>query len=83
LRDLIPLVADTCPTLQVVIVEREAATVSGEEEHPGADQLITNVSGRAGIPEPGVDACNLGKAVVTAIGDLAQLLDGAWCPRAG
>jgi hypothetical protein len=34
------------------------------------------VSGRAGVPRPGSDACSLGKYVVTAIGDLAQLLDG-------
>jgi hypothetical protein len=34
------------------------------------------MSGRAGIPEPGSDAGSLGKDVVTAIGDLAQLLNG-------
>jgi hypothetical protein len=48
--------------------------VTGEDEHPSADQLIANVSGRAGIPRPG-DACSLGKDVVSAIGDIAQLLD--------
>ena len=38
-----------------------------------ADQLITEVSGRAGAPRSGSDACSLGQDVVAAIGDLAQL----------
>jgi hypothetical protein len=50
--------------------------VSGEDEHPGTDQLISDVSGRAGIPRTRCDACSLGKDVVAAIGDLTQLLDG-------
>jgi hypothetical protein len=50
-------------------------TACGADEHPGADQLIADVGGWAGIPGAGGDASGLGKYVVTAIGDLAQLLD--------
>jgi hypothetical protein len=39
-----------CPTLQLVIVYRQTAAATGEDEHPGADQLITDVGGWAGIP---------------------------------
>ena len=68
--------SDPGPALQLVVVERQAATVSGDDEHPGGDQLIANVSGRPGIPRPRGDARSLGEDVVAAIGDLAQLLDG-------
>ena len=67
---------DPCPALLLVIVEWESATASGEDQHRGTDQLIADVSGRAGIPRPGSDASGLGKDVVAAIGDLAQLLNG-------
>jgi hypothetical protein len=58
------------------MVERESATTSGEDQHPGADQFIANMGGWAGVPRPGSDACSLRKDVVTAIGNLAQLLNG-------
>jgi hypothetical protein len=32
----------------------EAATVSGENEHPGGDQLIADMGGRPGVQEPAV-----------------------------
>jgi hypothetical protein len=39
---------------QFVVVEWEAATVSGENEHPGGDQLIADMGGRPGVQEPAV-----------------------------
>jgi hypothetical protein len=32
------LVADACPAFQFVVVEWEAVTLSGEDEHPGGHQ---------------------------------------------
>jgi hypothetical protein len=29
--------ADACPAFQFVVVERQAATVSGEDQHSGGD----------------------------------------------
>jgi hypothetical protein len=74
-----PLVADSCPTLKLVIVQRESLTHAGEDQHSSADQLIADVSGRAGIPISGSDASGLGQDVVTAIGDLAQLFESDTC----
>ena len=37
------LVPDPRPPLQFVIVQRESATTAGENQHPGADQLIPDV----------------------------------------
>jgi hypothetical protein len=56
-------------------VDGTAATVSGDE-HPSANQFIADLRGRAGVPRADLDACNLGKDVVTAIGHLAQLFKG-------
>jgi hypothetical protein len=64
------------PALELSIVEWDAVAAAGEDQHRGADQLIADVSGRTGVPRPGSDAGGLGKDVVTAIGDLAQFLDG-------
>jgi hypothetical protein len=62
--------------LQLVIVERQPSAVSRDDEHPGADQLIADMGGWSGIPGAGGDPGGLGKDVVTAVGDLAQLLNG-------
>jgi hypothetical protein len=64
------------PPLQLVIVQRESATASGKDQHPGADQFIADVSGPTAYQGPGNDPSDLGKDVVTAVGELAQLLDG-------
>ena len=50
-------------------------TPAGEDQHSGADQLIPDVIGRAGIPRPRRDTCGLGQDVVAAVGDLAHLFD--------
>ena len=67
------LVTDACPSLQFVIVEWEAATTSGENQHPSADQLIADVTGRVGVPGPGSGAGGLSQDVVAAIRDFAKL----------
>jgi hypothetical protein len=46
------LVADPRPALQLVIVQRESLTPAGEDQHSGADQLMADVIGRAGVPTP-------------------------------
>jgi hypothetical protein len=56
-----PLIADARPTLQFVIVERESAATSGEDQHPGADQLIADVSRRPRVPRPGSNASGLAR----------------------
>jgi hypothetical protein len=71
-----PLISHSGPALQLLIIERESATASGENQHRSADQLIADVSGRVGLPRPGSDARGLGKDVVATIGDLTQLLHG-------
>ena len=43
-RSHAPFVSDSGPARQFVIVHRESAAASGEDEHPGADQLIANMS---------------------------------------
>ena len=55
------LIADARPPLQLVIVQRESATASGENQHRGANQLIADVSCRAGIPRPDSAACGFGE----------------------
>jgi hypothetical protein len=42
------LYRDPRPTLQLVIVHRQTAFARREDEHPGADQLIADMSGWAG-----------------------------------
>jgi hypothetical protein len=46
------------------------------DEHPGADQLIADVSGWACIPGARGDPRSLGQDVVASVGELAQLFDG-------
>jgi len=76
LRDLIPpLEPDACPALEFFVVEWDAVAAAGEDQQPGADQLITDMSGRPGIPRPGSDARGLSEDVVTTISDLAQSAD--------
>ena len=67
--------SDTGPALRLVVVHRRTAVASREDQHPGTDQLIADVSGWAGIPEARGDPGGLGQDVVTAVGDLAQLFD--------
>jgi hypothetical protein len=50
--------------------------VSGDDEHPGTDQLIADMCGRPRILRPGSDASSFGKDVVAAVSYLAQLFDG-------
>jgi len=71
-----PLIADPRPTLKLVIVHRQTVFARREDEHPGADQLIADVAGWAGIPGARGDPGGLGQDVVTAVGDLAQLFYG-------
>jgi hypothetical protein len=41
-----PLITHPCPALQLGIVRRLTVAASGEEEHPGTDQLIANALAR-------------------------------------
>jgi hypothetical protein len=49
---------------------------TGQNLHPGGDQLVSDMSGRAGIPRAGGDARSFGKYVVATVSDLAKLRDG-------
>jgi hypothetical protein len=55
------------PSLQFVVVEWEAVTVCGENQHPGGDQLLADLGGRSGLPGLESDACGLGEDVGAAI----------------
>ena len=55
-------------TAPVVVIQRQTATASGEDQHPGGDQLMANVCGRPGVPRSRGDPSGLGQDVVSAIG---------------
>jgi hypothetical protein len=80
--------------VRCVIVQRESAATSGENQHPGADQLIADMSGRPGVPGPGSERA--GRARLSGAGCEALaafeagpkgihshwfLSDSAVCPR--
>jgi hypothetical protein len=69
-----PLISHSAPALQLAVVERHTAAACRGYEHPGADQFIADMTGWAGIPGARCDPGGLGEDVVTAVGDLAQLL---------
>lgn len=48
---------------------------SGEDEHPGCDQLMADMRGRPGMPRTCLNAGGLGQDVVAVVGDLAELFD--------
>jgi hypothetical protein len=60
------LVANPRPALELVVVKRQTAAVTSKDQHPGADQLIADVGGWAGIPGaiPGVG--NVGESATAS-----------------
>jgi hypothetical protein len=60
---------------KLVVVQRQTAAATGEDEHPGADQFIADVDGWAGTPRARGNPGGLGQNVITAVSDLAQLFD--------
>jgi hypothetical protein len=60
------LITHPCLTLQLVKSNGKPRPSPAKINIPDSDQLIADMGGRAGIAEPGSDACGLGKDVVTA-----------------
>ena len=62
-----------CPALKFGVVERDTGTTAGKDEHAGGDQLVTDMSGRAGVPGSGGDAGGFGEDMIATVTDLAEL----------
>src|SRR5215216_3748520 len=58
------LVPGPGPALKFGVVERDTGTTAGKDEHAGGDQLVTDMSGRAGVPGSGGDAGGFGEDMI-------------------
>jgi hypothetical protein len=70
------LVADVCPELELVQIQRFAFAAACHDQHSGGDQLKTRVYGRPGTLCARLAPGGLGQDVVAASRHLAELSEG-------